>query len=325
MIRTKEGENRMDNEKLNEIRQEIKNKKALQERLERAKVQLEEARREEEAFLHKLQKESKDVEVLQKESFSALLFKLISKYEDKLAKEQQEMLEAKWAYDQKVQYVKDVREDVAQLQERIALIRNDEEQYNEELKCREARLSLDKDSPFYATYDAFEKKENELGKQIFEINEALAEGKAARRIGETAESLLDSAHNWATYDAFAKGGILSHMAKYDKIDSAQEAINQLQNQLARFTRELKDVENIYLEGSFGIDTGTRVVDFWFDNIFTDLNVRSKIASDRDRVAELINRVENALHKLNEKKNSLSHELEQIKNQKEELLVKQMGN
>ncbi len=315
----------MDNQELNKIREEIRNKKALEERLDRAKVQLEEARQEEQAFLHKLQKESKDVEVLQKESFSALFYKLMSKYEDKLAKEQQEMLEAKWAYDQKVQYVKDVGENVNQLQARIALIKHYEEQYSEELKCREARLSLHKDSEAYLTFESFEKKEKELTKQIFEMNEALSEGRETRRIGETAESLLDSAYNWATYDAFANGGILSHMAKYDKIDSSQEAIYQLQNQLAKFTRELKDVENVYLEGSFGIDSGTRAIDFWFDNIFTDLNVRSKIASDRDRVGELMSRVEAIIHKLEEKKKRLSYEFQQIKSQKEEFLAEQMGN
>ena len=71
----------------------------------RMKFMLDEIRKAEDDvsnLLRKYERESRDVERLQKDSFSAFLFRLIGKYEDKLEKEQREEINAKIDYDRAV-------------------------------------------------------------------------------------------------------------------------------------------------------------------------------------------------------------------------------
>ncbi|PHV70953.1 hypothetical protein CS063_08010 [Sporanaerobium hydrogeniformans] len=314
----------MENKKLSEIRELVSSLDRLQERLGRLSQELREAKEEEHAFLHKLEKETEDVKSLQKESFSTLLFKFINKYEDKLEKEQQEMLEAKWEYDKRVQRVQELKKDKIKLQERIALLKTYEKEYQEELKKRETKLLLNKNSEAYLIYKNFELKEEELRSQLFEINEAISAGYRAQHTGETAEGLLGSARNWATYDAFTNGGLLSHMVKYDKIDSAQIEINRLQVQLQSFIRELEDVKDINLQGEFGIDNSTRTIDFWFDNIFTDLRVRNKIDSDSKKVLESIHHIKRIIDKLCQKRNTIEWNIAQLQEERQMFLAEYTG-
>jgi hypothetical protein len=56
--------------------------------------------------------------------------------------------------------------------------------------------------------------------------------------------------------------------------------------LARFRRELGDVRLDAVTGSLDLSAGTRFVDSWFDNIFTDLSVGSRISAARDHAERL---------------------------------------
>lgn len=95
----------MDNERLAEVRNNISRLPGLEERLEKLCSRISEAEEEVKGLLNRFQKESLDVERLEKDSLSSTILKLIGKYGDKLNKETQEMIEAKLAYDKAVQKV----------------------------------------------------------------------------------------------------------------------------------------------------------------------------------------------------------------------------
>jgi uncharacterized phage infection (PIP) family protein YhgE len=110
---------------------------------------------------------------------------------------------------------------------------------------------------------------------------------------------LDSAESWGTYDVWFKGGLISHMAKYDHIDEASDLMNRLTAQLRDLRTELADIR---MSGDYAMNeysSGTRALDYFFDNIFTDLSVRDRIRDDQESVRQIrgqLNRLEQELNR-----------------------------
>ena len=65
--------------------------------------------------------------------------------------------------------------------------------------------------------------------------------------------------------------------KHDRIDAAGRLIAAAQDALVDLARELADVESVAgLRADLGISPTARTFDVWFDNLFSDLSVRSSI-------------------------------------------------
>ena len=95
---------------------------------------------------------------------------------------------------------------------------------------------------------------------------------------------LGSADGWSAYDTWFGGGLISSSLKHGRIDEAGRRIEQAQQALADFARELADVQQVSaLRADLGITPMTRTFDVWFDNIFSDLSVRRSIKESIARV------------------------------------------
>ncbi|NLC20090.1 MAG: hypothetical protein GX757_12905 [Clostridiales bacterium] len=92
------------------------------------------------------------------------------------------------------------------------------------------------------------------------------------------------------------GGFLADMVKHSHIDKAQEAISKAQKKLARFRSELADVK-IMNNLSINISDFSKFADFFFDGLFADLNMQSKIKSSLESVENTKNQVSKVLTKL----------------------------
>lgn len=137
----------------------------------------------------------------------------------------------------------------------------------------------------------------ELHQRLRETNEAL---QAAYRVYTTANnamSHLNKADNWATFDVWGGKGLFSHLIKYDHIDKAQSDFDVLDSQLYDLQKELQDVKVYEPLHTPEVDMTTKMVDFFFDNIFTDLNVRKRIREDKTVMSELIIKVNWIITKL----------------------------
>ena len=86
---------------------------------------------------------------------------------------------------------------------------------------------------------------------------------------------LNSAGNWATFDLFSDS-MITDFAKHSKLDEAQHLVYLLQTQLQDFRTELADV-TVYVNLDVNIRGFERFADYFFDNIFTDWAVKSKIS------------------------------------------------
>lgn len=226
-----------------------------------------------------VEKELKDVERLENEGFLTSFFKLLGKHEGKLTEEQSEYLQAKLDYEKCIFDKEEAQRQVVQLERKIKSHQEEAASYSRELMEKRKKLeALPSDSPERVLFDRFLEKESNQHKLCVEIKEAWEACEAA--IGYSSEALkdLNSAEGWASWDTFAGGGLLTDMAKYDKINAAGAKLQQVRASLSHLSRELSDINESISIPELNIDSGTKGFDIWFDNIFTDMHVRDQIKS-----------------------------------------------
>jgi hypothetical protein len=310
----------MEKEKLREIFNKLNELPILEVRMGKLIHQIHEAEVSVKQLKYKYNSESLDVEKLLKESFSAKFFQFIGKYEGKLTKEKQEELAAKLEYDKACARVDQLYAEREELSVRINTLKNDELLYRNELERRREEIIRNANSEGYMSYKKLEDRISAFSRQNIEINEALRAADKTIDIVKGAEDNLKSAEGWATYDVWVKGGIFSHMAKYDSIDSAEAAFGLLEDQLKNLHKELTDVNIQVSSELIHIDSATRAIDFWFDNIFTDLNVRSMIQENLEKLNELYEQINAVKRTLEQSKINIHKELDKLEKEKDELLI-----
>ncbi|WP_193609728.1 hypothetical protein [Nocardioides lijunqiniae] len=124
---------------------------------------------------------------------------------------------------------------------------------------------------------------------LTELREASAAAEGAAHRLAAAADLLSRAGDWATYDTFLGGGMLTDAVKYDRMDQAQQRLREADAALRHLSAELVDVGVAEVDG-VEVDGMTRTFDVWFDNIFSDWAVRDRIADARRRTTSAQERV-----------------------------------
>ncbi|MCL2236602.1 MAG: hypothetical protein FWB98_09225 [Defluviitaleaceae bacterium] len=253
------------------------------------------------SLLRKYEREKRDVERMERDGLSAFLLRLVGRYEDKLEKEQQQEIEAKLAYDKAKARRVHLLEEEQNLSKRIY-----------ELKAEQATLQ--------AEFDARRKKLAGRATEHCDVVSQMAEAQdaknAIKHIEVTVRNVirsLDSARGWATFDMFTRGGILSHIAKYSHLDEAEEAFYTLSAQMKDLAGRLEGMLYLSVPSFNAICRTERMVDFWFDNIFTDMSVKGQISDN-------LNVVENLERDLHDAYNSLTNRLSELEKQEEEILL-----
>lgn len=310
----------MDNEKLIQIKENLVALPILQKRIEQLELKKVEAGEQVKSLLNKYNSEAKDVEQMNKYSLSNTLLKLIDKYDGKLDKETQEMLTAKLKYDKAISNIDSIEAELLELRVRMKGLLHSKQLFETELYNREKLIKTSITKEAYTKYGKLEAEKEAAAAKIMELGEAI---KAAQTVLSTAGNAMEhlsSAEGWATFDVWARGGLISHMAKYDHIDHAQENLNTLSYQLKKLEKELADVELTVIIEGVGIDPTTRAFDFWFDNIFTDLNVRDKIYKDQEKLNKLIEGIANVEKELTKRRMIIASRLEEVDNSIKELLI-----
>lgn len=142
---------------------------------------------------------------------------------------------------------------------------------------------------------SIENQKKMLQDAIKEINEAISAGKQLLIGLERVKKHLDSAGNWGVADMLG-GGMLVTMAKHSKISDAKQEVNRVQVLLRNFQRELQDLGgkiDINLEiGSF-----LTFADYFFDGLFADWAVQSKINDAKNKVSSAIGSVSHIVTRL----------------------------
>ncbi len=305
---------------LMEMRDQIGSLVVLENRLSALKSRASQAETEADVLLEKLKKENHDIEKLESESLSTFVLRLFHQYDNKLEKETNEQIEAKLSYDKATANIDSLKKERLELETRISALRTMEDQYATELNKRKSVISGKLNSPEGQQFQQLNEARRLLVSQKTEVNEAITAANRAKATAARALSELKSAESWATFDAWTRGGVITHMAKYSHIDDAQSLFNCLSSDMKALNKELADVQGLTTVAFGEVSSTQRVIDFWFDNIFTDLSVRSQIEDNMGTLEQLLNKLERVQVLLKRHLDELDDKLNANATQVENLLV-----
>lgn len=307
-------------EHLSELRDRVLMLPSLERRIAILQQELQKAEDEAVDLLRQYEQEQRGVEQIQKESLSSFILKAIGRYDDKLEEERREEINAKLAYDRVKSRCDSLIREKDELSSRISALRGEEQTYQMELTIRRRELANKFSKPEGTRYVELESERKTIVTQITEIKEALSAAARTKATARSALESLNSAEGWATFDAFTRGGIISHIAKYSHIDSAEQNFHTLSSQLRDLRTELSDVDGLTASGLNEISSCQRTVDFWFDNIFTDLSVRSQIKDNAEQISRLLGSINNAESALKRKLSEQELKFADNRHREEELLL-----
>lgn len=245
--------------------------------------------------------EEEDVQQLENDTFKSALFKLIRIHDGQLSKEQSEYLKAKLDYENYVFEVSESERQLNQLSLKIKETENEIQNYKNDLGDRVAQLNqLESNAPERMLLEKFVNKEKACKSECVEIEEAVAACERACEAKNKAMNLLSSANDWAFWDTWGGGGLITDMVKYEKIEEVQVQFKQLASELNHLKRELSDVGQSVRFDMISMDPATKGLDIWFDNIFTDLRVKEEIQSQISAVKLLDQELSQVQSTLNQK-------------------------
>ena len=308
------GENRLD-----ALRQKVAGKQQLEAKLKELRSQKWEYERSVISLRIAFRKEQEDVEKLEGRSLANYFFAVIGQLDGKLDQERQEAYAAKVKLDAAQGEVQRIDQDISRILAELSEIGDAEGEYTRLLEAKRAELTAS------GTGTAREILNLEQGIAVLEmqkkeIREAISAGTSAKGTAEQILSELNDADNWNTWDMLGGGGIITHVAKHSHLDSAQDLVSELQSKLRRFKTELADIQ-ISADVQVNIDGFLRFADYFFDGLFADWAVGSRISQSYDSVSATKDKITRTLDKLETMQRSVDAEIARLKAQLDELIVK----
>ncbi len=307
------------NDKLLRIKAGLREKERLEKMLENAIRHKRELEVKKAELFKQLQREEKDVKKLEGMSLSNFINTILGTKWEKLDKEKEEAIAAKLKYDAVCEELNDLIEDINKLEKNIDKLKYLEYEHERLIKQKEEMVkSLNEDVA--ARLERITEEESSLLDRIKELEEAIYAGNELLYSLYNVQKKLSSAGNWGLWDIFG-GDMIATMVKHSKLNEAKAEISRVQSLLRKFYRELEDV-NEYVDINLNIGTFLTFADFFFDGMFSDLAVQSRIRDAESRVEDAIFKVEGIMLKLKSEKDSVIRRLEQLK--KERLSIVEMA-
>ncbi|MCM3713971.1 hypothetical protein [Halalkalibacter oceani] len=283
---------------------------------ERAITHLTEGHQKAEQLRQQLERERADVEQLKKLSFTNLFYTVVGRRLEKMEKEQQEVLQAQLKYEEALQTIEDLEEELKEIQLLLHSLSEPVKEYEQLIKEKKAYL-IATDSVLNERLSSLIDEEEEKKAQLKEYQEAIAAGIKARASLEKAISSLESASGWSTWDMFG-GGMISTAMKHGHIDEARSEIHHAQRALRHFEEELKDV-NAYTDCTIEIDGFLTFADYFFDGFIVDWMVHGKIQDSLTQATEMSYHVERIVGELEREDRALTSTIAALKQQRTELV------
>ena len=114
------------------------------------------------------------------------------------------------------------------------------------------------------------------------------------------------------------GGLLSTAVKHDRIDRARQGIQDVQERMSHFKRELADVED---EAGLNIDIGgfETFADYFFDGLIVDWVVQSKIETSLGRARDAQKALNQAVKRLQSLKQNLQSKQSDLQERRAQII------
>ena len=304
---------------LERARQKMERSRKLDVILQDLKEQVGRRRQAEEEARAVLEKERGDVEELERMSLVSFLARIQGDLESRKAEERREAAMAKARYDAAKWDLEDLDRRLRDFAQEKESLKGLEKQYQALLDEKEAVLRSQGGAQSQRLGQLAQEQERTAG-ELREIQEAIQAGLAAQRALEEMGGDLNGAENWGVWDMVG-GGIMSTFAKHGCLDDAQDAAYEARRALSRFRTELADVSS---EQVPDVELGDFAVfaDYFFDGLFADLFVQSRIREAQDQVAAVAQRVERLIVRLRDERENLEEKQGQLDWERERLLTAQ---
>ena len=293
----------------------------VKRRLDGAEAGLKEARMTRDRFHKQLTKEQQDVAKLGRFSFANKISEWTGKWNEKMEKEIAEAAEAELKYNEAEKNLIDLEAEVTRLR---AAMKNPDFAYVDEdwadfLKEKETWIRR-YDTAANSTLQKIADERVTLRSILREIDEARDAGNKASRALGAAIDKLGSAEGLSLWDTFLGGGLIVSAIKYSEINSSDDYVHRAQRALRHFETELMDVQNVATE-SFTVNKNDifTFTDIFFDNIFSDWTVHSRITDAKAKLNDVVRDVRRVQDDLARKRDEIIHGLEKLDTQEQEII------
>lgn len=297
------------NEKINKIKEDLVSKDILENKLEKYNKQLQDEKNDLRLLEKSLKREHKDVEKLERISFTNLLSTLMKNKEEKLEKEQHEYLMAKIKYDEQIGKVNLLKENIKSIEDRLLTLSNCDREYKALINKKIELVKAFGDDYNKGKLEGLEREIDKNLRDLKEVEEARFEGENLLMEIENAAELLNSAKNWGIYDIVG-GDFISSMVKHNKINEAEQSFRRISSLITRFNKELGDVRC----NNITFSTTTIAFDIFFDNIFTDFAVQNKINDAVNSIESLRRKIQQIVNELDDREKNLNKSISNKKNE-----------
>lgn len=304
---------------LERARQKMERSRKLDVILQDLKEQSVRRRQAEEEARAVLEKEQGDVEELERMSLVSFLARIQGDLESRKAEERREAAMAKARYDAAKWDLEDLDRRLRDFAQEKESLKGLEKQYQALLDEKEAVLRSQGGAQSQRLGQLAQEQERTAG-ELRETQEAIQAGLAAQRALEEMSGDLSGAENWGVWDMVG-GGIMATFAKHGCLDDAQDAAYEARRALSRFRTELADVSS---EQVPDVELGDFAVfaDYFFDGLFADLFVQSRIREAQEQVEAVTQRVERLIVRLRDERENLEEKQGQLDWERERLLTAQ---
>lgn len=245
-----------------------------------------------------LEKEDQDVLKLQLKNITSLFYAILGTKEERLSKENQELLKARLKYDQCKNNIDYLVSESKKIVDKIAKIEGCDVEYEELINKKIEIINIEDKETNQELKNLIKRKEN-MNANIIEIDEAICYGEKALDAIEKVIKELETADGWGIADILADG-LITTTIKHSNIDDARGYAEQAQRMLGKFKKEMSDIRMV---------TGTEIAvgsfetfsDYFFDSLIFDWVVQSEIGKTLDTIKNYKNQLDKAMSKLYEEK------------------------
>jgi len=208
--------------------------------------------------------------------------------------------------------------DAAALEVELEALADVDDHYRAALSAKDAWVRAS-GAPAAAELAAIADERGTISAEDKELMEAARAAVEARRLFASAEDMLGRALTWSNWDAFGGGGLFTDMMKYDRIDDAVAVLRQADQALKALSQELADV-GMRAMASADVRGLAQTFDVWFDNIFSDLSVRSRVVDAHGAVRQVLAQLGKVLPELDLKIRAGQARLHELDRRREALLA-----
>jgi hypothetical protein len=267
-----------------------------------------------------LASEQEDVERLEGMSFTRVLASMAGSRDERLGRERAEAEAARYRVAEAEARLAAITSELQEGRRRLDALAGAPAAYAAVLEEKERYLEAS-GNPRGHTLLVLAEERGRLNGELKEADEALRAADAALLALDRARDRLSSASGWSTYDTFFGGGAIASAVKHERMDEAADATAEADQRLAVLRTELADVQEPGPTApQLAIGSGTRFVDVWFDNLFTDLSVGHRIDQAQQNVGDTAALVAGVQARLRARIVTAQARLAAIESQRRELLV-----